>query len=54
MRVGLELESNGRVVLWRPMEGALMTIGRNLNVICVFPRKILPTFIVCCSGTERF
>ena len=39
MRVGVELESNGRVVLWRPMEGALMTIGRNPECDLCLPQE---------------
>ena len=39
MRVGVELESDGRVVLWRPMEGALMTIGQNPECDLCVPQE---------------
>ncbi len=39
MRVGLELETNGRVVMWRPLEGALMTIGRNPECDLCLPQE---------------
>ena len=39
MRVGLELEANGRVVMWRSLEGALMTIGRNPECDLCLPQE---------------
>ncbi len=39
MRVGLELETNGRVVMWRSLEGALMTIGRNPECHLCLPQE---------------
>ncbi len=39
MRVGLELETNGRVVMWRSLEGALMTIGRNPECDLCLPQE---------------
>jgi DNA-binding NtrC family response regulator len=41
MRVGVELESNGRVVMWRPLEGALMTIGQNPECDLCIPQEEL-------------
>lgn len=39
MRVGVELESNGRVVMWRPFDGALMTIGQNPECDLCLPQE---------------
>ena len=41
MRVGVELESSGRVVMWRPLEGALMTIGQNPECDLCIPQEEL-------------
>ena len=54
MRVGLELETNGRVVMWRSLEGALMTIGRNPECHLCLPQEevadvhcVLQCFEIC-------
>ncbi|MBT6431998.1 MAG: sigma 54-interacting transcriptional regulator [Deltaproteobacteria bacterium] len=41
MRVGVELESAGRTVMWRPLEGALMTIGQNPECDLCIPQEEL-------------